>query len=347
MGKGNTKRARRIKVVKTHTPKKSVETEENKERRRQKEINEAMYALGETLKHNELDAAKKAANEAAFWQNWKARSAERRLELAPTKSKTSPIQSLIEEIVVAPVRVTTGKLRKEHVSKKLNKTRRALEKKYGLDHVNINAERAKRYNALIAEGRRPNSAELVSGIYAWGLDPATRAMREGKVNWGTIVENEYPIGSMVATPRPVVTVVAVPSPIVEKEEVVPTKFVTLKITNLPNLTDKMRDKFVFKMGTLKKQLHGKLGDRQHIFPKDDYPTDPIDKFIVEEDTDEAGNLRLTAYVTYNKHEYAERVLESHAVTPITFKHFIKGEKQEIPVVIEPSGHKFKKPKGSD
>jgi hypothetical protein len=29
--------------------------------------------------------------------------------------------------------------------------------------------------------------------------------------------------------------------------------------------------------------------------------------------------------------------------PVTFKHFIKGEKQEIPVVIEPSGHKYKRP----
>ena len=348
MGKGNTKKARRFNGVKTRkSPKKSVETEENKQHRRQKEINEAMYALGEKLKQNELNAAKKAANEAAFWRNWKARSAERRLELAPTIGKTSPIQALIENIVAAPVRVNrTNTLRKAQKAKKLNKTQRAQERKYGLEHLNVEAARQARYNALIAEGLPPNSAKRISDFYAWGLDPATRAMREGKVNWGAIVENEYPTESLVAVPRPVVTVVSIPSPVVE-EEVVPTKFVTLKITNLPNLTDKMRDKFVFKMGTLKKQIHGKLGDRQHIFPKEEYPEDPIDKYDVEEDTDEVGNLRLTAYVTYNKHEYAERVLESHAVMPVTFKHFIKGEKQDIPVVIEPSGHKYKRPKASD
>ena len=212
-----------------------------------------------------------------------------------------------------------------------------LEKKYELEHMSYETERKKHYNELIAKGLNEEKADSQAEFLALlAVDPRMRKLKDPKTLWGNFMNSETPPPLPKVVPKK--SVVA-PLPVVEhriertrksyarvaKEQVFDPAFKKLTVLNLP--TDTGRNQVDTRK--LVRSVYGTLTGVEIFRPTP--VTKPVivgiavrgyskmaarpDVYLPKAGTDQ----QVTAFVTYQSHEEAQKVLDHHRARPIKIK----------------------------
>jgi hypothetical protein len=251
------------------------------------------------------------------------------------------------DMIEARKKAFIEKTRKEYEEKKKAKKSKSmaitrkkeqlrLEKKYELEHLSYETEYQKHYNELVAKGIPEEKAETQAELQAlFAIDPRMRKLRDPKTLWGNFMNSETPppLPKVVAKKSVVVPVIESRRNIptrksyarVAKEQVFDPAFKKLTILNLP--TDTGRNQVDTRK--LVRSVYGTLTGVEIFRPTP--VTKPVivgiavrgyskmparpDIYLPKSGTSQ----QVTAFVTYQSHEEAQKVLDHHRARPIKIK----------------------------